>query len=369
MLNTTIKNVTYEKYKIAEIGLILFFIVFTILRLKGIFAVGVKNELEKDAETYLNLAEQSYERQEFSNALLNYWYAIKKERNLVKPYIRISQIFYHKNFWNNEAMIAINEALKKEPDNAQSHLIRGRFFRDEGQVEEAAKEFEKAIELKPDYAEAYYRLGLVYQALQLPLEFAIEEYQFAIEADKEMKSLMFESEPIGLQARFRLARIYKQRDIDRFNELIQLLTQAYSQEESSDETGRQRQSKQIREISTELINIFNEPIKLLEEIYKIDPSYGEAKQALIDLLYTKAYSLERIPNLRLYSQTLEIYEKIIKIDETQIDAWKYIGQINYFYENYERALEAYSKAFELNPNDVDTLANIEAIKLEMQKED
>jgi Flp pilus assembly protein TadD len=43
------------------------------------------------------------------------------------------------------------------------HLDRGREYYDEGRYEEAAREFGKAIELSPAFAEAYTGRGYAYQ--------------------------------------------------------------------------------------------------------------------------------------------------------------------------------------------------------------
>lgn len=70
------------------------------------------------------------------------------------------------------------ETAKEE--TAQSHLKKGRIYRRKGEYEEAIKEYTKAIELKPDYVEAYFGLGCAYDDME-EYEKAIEKYTKAIE--------------------------------------------------------------------------------------------------------------------------------------------------------------------------------------------
>lgn len=351
---------TFSKKKpnlIIEIALIALFVFLTVLRLEGVISGSPETELPKNAQAYLKQADQSYESQALSNAVLNYWYALKKNPDLVKPHVRIGKIFYN-NYWNKEAMIQIERALEKEQNSSQAHLVKGRLLRNEGLVEKAAEEFEKALEIEPDNPEARHRLGLAYQAMQLS-EPAIEQYKLAIDADQNLTEPIFAEEPFGLQARLRLAIVYQRRDLTKFNETINLLIKAYNSGQPS---------PKIRQASIELLQTFDEPIELLEEIYEEKPSYTSAKQALIDLLYKKATLLKRIPNLRQYGGTLKLYERIVEIEPTEADAWKQIGSINFYYtEDYERALEAYSKAYKINPNDRDALANVKHLKLLLEQ--
>ena len=56
----------------------------------------------------------------------------------------------------------------------------GNALKEQGKLEEAIEAYNKALAIKPDYAEAYYNMGLTLEA-QDKLEEAIETYKKAIE--------------------------------------------------------------------------------------------------------------------------------------------------------------------------------------------
>ena len=60
-----------------------------------------------------------------------------------------------------EAEISIRKAIELKPDFADAHLNFGNVLMALGSVEKAEISIRKAIELKPDYADAHYSLGLI----------------------------------------------------------------------------------------------------------------------------------------------------------------------------------------------------------------
>ncbi|MCK4399049.1 MAG: tetratricopeptide repeat protein [Methanophagales archaeon] len=63
----------------------------------------------------------------------------------------------------DEAYRDFAEALNLEPNSPSTHNNFGRIYYERGLCEKAKSEYEKAIDLKPDLAEAYYNLGLIYK--------------------------------------------------------------------------------------------------------------------------------------------------------------------------------------------------------------
>jgi superkiller protein 3 len=90
-----------------------------------------------------------------------------------------------------------------DPARARTYLEQGKELYKKDQDEQAAAAFQKAIDLDPDLAEAYFRLGLADDALALKHE-AEEAYKKAIESYKKF----LKSNPDDAEAHYNLGQTY-----------------------------------------------------------------------------------------------------------------------------------------------------------------
>ena len=67
-------------------------------------------------------------------------------------------------------------ALRINPDYAEAHYNLGVVYGQQGRTDEAIREYQAALRINPDYAEAHYNLGVVYWATGPQLREAIREY-------------------------------------------------------------------------------------------------------------------------------------------------------------------------------------------------
>ena len=77
-----------------------------------------------------------------------------------------------------QAVILLKQALKLDPQSAETCFILGTIYQKAEQYEQAADYFRRAIALRDDYAQAYTDLGFVYSALDRHEE-AIQSWQYA----------------------------------------------------------------------------------------------------------------------------------------------------------------------------------------------
>jgi tetratricopeptide (TPR) repeat protein len=70
--------------------------------------------------------------------------------------------FYLYSGKSKEAMEPLNLAISKDPTNASLYFARGSIYDKLDDSEKAKADYMKAIELKPDYFDAYYNLGAMY---------------------------------------------------------------------------------------------------------------------------------------------------------------------------------------------------------------
>ena len=59
----------------------------------------------------------------------------------------------------DEAIAHYQKALEIKPDYADAHYNLGIVLAGRGQIDEAIAHYQKALEIKPDYAAAHYNLG------------------------------------------------------------------------------------------------------------------------------------------------------------------------------------------------------------------
>lgn len=66
------------------------------------------------------------------------------------------------NYEGNTILALCNKALSLEPNLADGYWIRGRYYRNTGQLEKAVEDLKKAIEINPNNSLAYRYLGTIY---------------------------------------------------------------------------------------------------------------------------------------------------------------------------------------------------------------
>ena len=201
------------------------------------------------------------------------------------------------------------------------------------------------LEKNPENAEARYLLGALYQGNK-QYETASTHYRAAIESDPEFKHIPSEKAPIGVLARLQLSRTYNKM-FQSYNFLDRELT---------------------NEDLAEVVRLETQSILLLEEALQKEPEMQEIVNDLIGLLYRRAIALKREAATRPYADALEVYERIVELDPTEVKAWQEMAEI---YESYLmdklKALEMYRKIYELEPH-ATYLAIIKSLEEEITAE-
>ena len=90
----------------------------------------------------------------------------------------------------DEAFTEFNKAIEMAPDYAEAYFNRGKIYKDKYQYNEAISDFSKAIELKPDFFDPYLERGIIYNSMvedaqDENLELAISDFIKAISLKPE----------------------------------------------------------------------------------------------------------------------------------------------------------------------------------------
>jgi tetratricopeptide (TPR) repeat protein len=340
-----------------EAMVVLLFIVLMFLYTKGAGTEAISPSLTQ-AQAFIKQGDADFARQDLVRALVAYWRAIQSvemskqewsdrtdrlDKSLLHAHLRVAEIYFHSN-WNEDSEAHLEHVAKIQPDHFGVHLLRGKLLFGYGEKAAATEEFLHVLEKDSTHPEACYTLGLLYQGAKHYKE-AIYYHKQAIKNDPALVQLPFEPAPIGLLARLQLSRTYR-RIVQDFEYVDRDLTAAEL---------------------TEIGELTDNAIAILEEVVANRPNFTEAKEDLINLLYDQAQGLERgVGDVRFYDEALKVYEHIVDLDPSRIDAWQKMGEINHaFRQDPEAALRAYQKAHQLYP-DPSVLAAIKSLEEDLQ---
>ena len=136
-------------------------------------SMQIRRRAATDLETYtLYLKGEFYGgKGNFDKSIMFYQRAIERDPDYATAYAALANEYMWQNLsydpspkWEEEAYVAVGQALSLDPQMAEAHLILGMLNWSPGnnwRVEESLNEFERAITLKPNLSNAYMYLSLV----------------------------------------------------------------------------------------------------------------------------------------------------------------------------------------------------------------
>lgn len=109
---------------------------------------------------------------------------IRSNPKLAGPYTNLALMYYNKQEYDKSLKLT-EKALKLNPSQAQAYNLRGQLNITAGKVHKAKADYLKAVELKPNYANAQYNLALLYDIYLQEIELAIKHYQIYTKLQKK----------------------------------------------------------------------------------------------------------------------------------------------------------------------------------------
>lgn len=204
--------------------------------------------------------------------------------------------------------------------NATDLYHRGETFLELQRYDDALEAYERAIKLKPEYAEAWEGQGNALLELKRH-EDALDAYDKAIQI-----------QPSYWQAWNGRGKALDR--LQRYGEAVNAFDAALKIKPDSLEAWNGRGNAQIE------LKQYSEAIASFDEALKLQPDYAPA-------WYRRGWALH---NLRRYQEAVESYDKAIKSKPDSSTSWYQRGNALVNLERYSDAVESYDKAVQLQPN-------------------
>ncbi len=232
----------------------------------------------------------------------------------------------------DDAILAFEKAISIKPDYAEAYNNMGLALKDQGKVKEATEAYNKALSIKPDFADAYHNAGNILQE-QGKLDEAIQAYSKALSI-KPDNADAYNNMGVALK------------DQDNLEEAIEAYNKAVSIKPD------------YAEAYYNAGNVFQEQgmldktIEAYTKALSINPDYPEAYFNLGNALKDQCK----------LGEALEAYNKAVSIKPDYAEAYKNMGFILKEHGKFVEAIEAYTKALSIKPDYAQAHRNLSSIK-------
>lgn len=215
------------------------------------------------------------------------------------------------------ALKEINSLINEFQDEAILFNIKGACYAGVGQLDIAVENYEKAIEINPDYAKAYYNLAGAFEEQN--------KYDKAVQAYKKSISL----EPENPQAHNNLGNVYK--DLEKYTDAIHSYEQALRNQPDYIEAYYSLGS------TLQDIGKLDEAIEYFKKVLQLKPSFNEINNILGNIF----------KELRMFEEAIQSYEKAIAINPNFFEVYYNLGITFQDMNEFNNAVKNYKKSIEV----------------------
>ena len=226
-----------------------------------------------------------------------------------------------------EAVASFDSAIQLKPDFAEAYSNRGTVLKELGELQEAVASYEKAIQLKPDFAEAYSNHGNVLKDLRR-LDEAIQNYDMAIQLRPDYAEA-YNSKGVALE------------QLGKTNEAVKNYEKA----------------TQLKPDYAEAYNNHADLLQALGHLNKAVKNYDKAIQLTPDYAGTYNNRGVALAQLRQLDDAIESYETAIKLKPDYAEAYYNRGNALKNLGQLDEAVLDYDTAIQFKPDYVEAYLN------------
>ena len=273
----------------------------------------------------------------------------------------------------SEALDTVQNLISLHPRESLLYNISGVCYKETGQLEMAVSCFEKATEIKPDFADAHFNLGLSLQELN-QLEAAVKSYEVTLaihsnytKAHNNLGIIYKELGQMGAAVKSYEQAIDAQPDYAEAHNNLGVILQELGQLDEAAKCYEKALSIQpdYVEVHNNLGNTFNElgqtndAIKSYKKTLSIAPDFIDAYNNLGNILQDQG----------LLDEAIKCYEKAIAISPEYAEAHYNLGVSLYQLGQFNEALNCCRQALVINPDYADAHNNLGNILQEQGQSD
>ena len=139
------------------------------------------NSYQEDYQKTRNLSSHQ-------NAVTFYKAALGIDSTFAKAYIGLANSYYYRYYYPNyfkkgfldSCLILVNEAISIDDQLDEAYFIKGRYYYENGNFEEALDNFDKALKINPNYYAAYEKKGFILTWIMNDYVKGLESYHKAL---------------------------------------------------------------------------------------------------------------------------------------------------------------------------------------------
>ena len=157
-------------------------------------------DLYLKANNYLNEYVETRNLSFYQKASTFYKAALEIDSAFAKAYTGLARTYFTRYFWEtyfkenylDSCLTLVNLALNFDDQLDEAYFLKGRYYRFNGHIEEALDNFDKALEINPNYSQAYNNKGYLLTEVKKDFVSGIDNYQKALTIIRgdERKSLL-----------------------------------------------------------------------------------------------------------------------------------------------------------------------------------
>ena len=234
----------------------------------------------------------------------------------------------------DEASICYDKAIEIKPDYANAWYGKSNVLRRLHRYEDSIKYYDKAIETKPDYADAWYGRGVSFKLLK-----KYDEANKSLNKSLKYYDKIIETKPDDAHAWY--AKGFVLGSLDKFEDSMECLDKAIKIQPDNSDVWIQK-------------GCILSALKRYDEAIK---SYDKAIETEPDRILAWLDKGVALQNLGRHEEAIQCYNKAIEIQPKYLSAWYNRGNALSVLKRYDEAIKSYDKALEIDPNYAKALNN------------